>query len=163
MSKRLRRLVLCTATATAVAVPTIAVAATSTVLTTQAVKRGTVIASPSGLTLYGFVADDKTHADAKNHKSTCFGGCAVAWPPLIAKGSVVVKSGSGLKQSLVGRVKRFNGVYQVTYAGHPLYRYVTDRKPGQQNGQNLKQFGAKWYVIGKNGNYLKPVTLVGGY
>jgi predicted lipoprotein with Yx(FWY)xxD motif len=157
MSKRLRRLVLCSALATAVAVPAIAVAATSTVLTTHKVSRGTVVASPSGLTLYGFVADDKTH------KPTCFGGCAGAWPPLIAKGSVAVSSNSGLNAKLVGRVKRSNGVYQVTYAGHPLYRYAGDTKAGQQNGQNRKQYGARWYVIGKNGNYLKPVTLVGGY
>jgi predicted lipoprotein with Yx(FWY)xxD motif len=156
MSKRLRRLVLCSAIATAVAVPTLAVAATSTVLTTHKVNRGTVVASPSGLTVYGFVAD-------KNGKSTCFGGCAAAWPPLIARGSVVVKSGSGLSQKLVGKVKRASGVYQVTYGGHPLYRYSGDSKPGQQNGQNRKQFGAKWYVIGKNGNYLKPTYLVGGY
>jgi predicted lipoprotein with Yx(FWY)xxD motif len=157
MSKRLRRLVLGSAIAAAVAVPAIAVAATTTVLTTHSVKRGTVVASPSGLTLYGFVADDKTH------KSTCFGSCAVVWPPLIARGSLRVASKSGLNPKLLGRVKRSNGVYQVTYGGHPLYRYIADKKPGQQFGQNVFQSGAKWYVIGKNGNYLKPVRLVGGY
>jgi predicted lipoprotein with Yx(FWY)xxD motif len=157
MSKRLHRLVLCSAIGAAVAVPAIALAATSTVLRVHKVSRGTVVASPSGLTLYGFVADDKTH------KPTCFGGCAGAWPPLIAGGSVTVSSTSGLNSKLVGRVKRSNGVYQVTYGGHPLYRYAGDTKPGQSNGQNRKQFGARWYVIGKGGNYLKPVYLVGGY
>jgi predicted lipoprotein with Yx(FWY)xxD motif len=158
MSKRLRRIVLCSAAATAVAVPAIALAATGAVLTTHKVNAGTVVASRAGLTLYGFVADDKTH------KSTCYGGCAVAWPPFITNGSVVVGNGSGLNQKLVGRVKRSNGKYEVTYGGHPLYRYITDKKPGQSNGQNLKQFGAKWYVIGKNGKYIKPASgLVGGY
>lgn len=157
MSKRLRRLVLCSAIATAVAVPAIAVAASSTVLTTHQVTRGTVLASPSGLTLYGFVADGKG-------KPTCYGGCASVWPPLIANGTPAVKSGSGLSSKLVGRVKRTNGQYQVTYNGRPLYRYSGDKKPGTQNGQNRKQFGNFWYVIGKNGNYLKPSSgLVGGY
>ncbi len=159
MSKRLRRLILFSAIATAVAVPAVAIAATSTVLTTHKVSRGTVVASPSGLTLYGFVADDQTH------KPTCFpkNGCSVAWPPLIANGSLGVGKNSGLNPKLVGKVKRATGIYQVTYAGHPLYRYSGDKKPGQQNGQNRNQFGARWYVIGKNGNYLKPVYLVGGY
>jgi predicted lipoprotein with Yx(FWY)xxD motif len=35
-------------------------------------------------------------------------------PPLIA--------GRGLKSSLLGTIRRANGVRQVTYAGHPLYR-----------------------------------------
>jgi predicted lipoprotein with Yx(FWY)xxD motif len=158
MLKRLRRLVLGSAIVTAFAVPAIAVAATTTVITTHLVKRGTVVASPSGLTLYGFVADDKTH------KSTCFGQCAVVWPPLIAKGSLRVASRSGLNPKLLGKVMRSTGVYQVTYGGHPLYRYIADKKPGQQFGQNVFQSGAKWYVIGKNGRYLKPTSgLVGGY
>jgi predicted lipoprotein with Yx(FWY)xxD motif len=163
MSKRLRRLVLGSVIATAVAVPAIAVAATTTTLTTHSVKRGTVVASPSGLTLYGFVADDKTSTSP--HTSTCFGSCAVVWPPLIAKGTLKVASKSGLNPKLLGRVKRSNGVYQVTYGGHPLYRYIADKKPGQSFGQNVFQSGAKWYVIGKNGNYLKPVGsgLIGGY
>jgi predicted lipoprotein with Yx(FWY)xxD motif len=158
MSKRLRRLVLCSVVAAAVAVPAIALAATGAVLTTHKVTSGTVVASRAGLTLYGFVKDDKTH------KSTCYGGCAVAWPPFMTSGSVVVGNGSGLNQKLVGRVKRSDGKFQVTYGGHPLYRYIRDKKPGQQFGQNLPQFGAKWYVIGKNGNYIKPSSgLVGGY
>jgi predicted lipoprotein with Yx(FWY)xxD motif len=158
MSKRLRRLGLYTAIATAVAVPAIAVAATTTTLTTHNVKRGTVVASPSGLTLYGFAAD-------KNGKPTCYNGCAVAWPPLIAGTNVAVKAGSGLSSKLVGRVKRTNGTFQVTYGGKPLYRYAGDKKPGTQNGQNRNQFGARWYVIGKGGGYLKPVGsgLIGGY
>jgi predicted lipoprotein with Yx(FWY)xxD motif len=157
MSKRLRRLVLGSAIATALAVPAIAVAATTTVITTHKVKAGTVVASSSGRTLYGFVADDKTH------KSTCYGSCATVWPPLIANGAVALANGSGLNKKLLGRVKRSNGKYQVTYGGHPLYFYIADRKPGQQFGQNVFQSGAKWYVINKNGNYIKSTALVGGY
>ena len=52
----------------------------------------------------------------------------------------------------------------MTYGGHPLYRYKGDTKAGQQNGQNKNQFGARWYVVGKNGKWIKPGGgLVGGY
>jgi predicted lipoprotein with Yx(FWY)xxD motif len=35
----------------------------------------------------------------------------------------------------------------VTYAGHPLYRYVADAKPGQTSGEDSQLFGAGWYVL----------------
>jgi predicted lipoprotein with Yx(FWY)xxD motif len=39
----------------------------------------------------------------------------------------------------------------VTYSGHPLYYYVGDAEPGDDAGQGLDQFGAKWYVLGPDG------------
>jgi hypothetical protein len=41
-------------------------------------------------------------------------------PPLMARGKPI--AGRGLKSSLLGTIRRANGVRQVTYAGHPLYR-----------------------------------------
>jgi hypothetical protein len=39
--------------------------------------------------------------------------------------------------------------------GHPLYYYAADAStPGRTKGQELDQFGAEWYLVGKNG---KPV------
>jgi predicted lipoprotein with Yx(FWY)xxD motif len=40
---------------------------------------------------------------------------------------------------------------QVTYAGHPLYRFALDAKAGQTNGEGLKKFGAEWYVLASSG------------
>ena len=40
---------------------------------------------------------------------------------------------------------------QVTYAGHPLYYFVGDKVPGDTPGQDIDQFGAKWYVLAKDG------------
>ena len=40
---------------------------------------------------------------------------------------------------------------QVTYAGHPLYTYAGDAKPGDVQGQGLDQFGAEWYVLAPSG------------
>ena len=40
---------------------------------------------------------------------------------------------------------------QVTYAGHPLYTYVADKKPGEANGNDISSFGAPWYALHGNG------------
>jgi predicted lipoprotein with Yx(FWY)xxD motif len=157
MLKTKARIGLCAAIATAVAAPAVAVASSSTTIGSGKVKAGTVVVNSSGLTLYSFAHDSK-------NKSTCYGACAKVWIPLTTTGSVLVKSGSGLSQTLVGKAKRTDGTTQVTYNGHPLYHYTGDTKPGQQNGQNKMQFGARWYVVGKNGKWIKPGSgLVGGY
>ena len=156
MFKTKFRIALCAAIAAAAA-PAIAVAGSSTTIASGKVKAGTVVVNSSGLTLYSFAHDSK-------NKSTCYGACAKVWIPLTTKGSVVVKSGSGLSQTLVGTAKRTDGTTQVTYNGHPLYRYKGDTKASQQNGQNKNQFGGHWYVVGKNGKWIKPGGgLVGGY
>jgi len=43
----------------------------------------------------------------------------------------------------------------VTYAGHPLYRFVLDTRPGQTKGQNLQDFGAEWYVLSPRGKKIE--------
>jgi secreted repeat protein with Y-X4-D motif len=40
---------------------------------------------------------------------------------------------------------------QVTYAGHPLYLFVGDRRAGQTAGEGLDNFGAEWYVVAATG------------
>ena len=157
MTKMKTRIGLCAAIAAAAAVPTVAAASSSTVIGTGKVKAGTVVVNGGRLTLYAFTGDS-------TNKSTCYGTCAKVWIPLTTKGSVVIKSGSGLSQQLAGKAKRTDGSYQVTYGGHPLYRFTGDTKAGQQNGQNKKLNGGHWFVVGKNGKLIKPgPALVGGY
>ena len=43
----------------------------------------------------------------------------------------------------------------MTYAGHPLYRFVQDTKPGQTTGQDLHDFGAGWYVLAPAGTKIE--------
>ena len=45
-----------------------------------------------------------------------------------------------------------DGQLQVTYGGHPLYRYAGDAQPGQTNGQGLNEFGAEWYAVSASGD-----------
>ena len=50
------------------------------------------------------------------------------------------------------RFTRDDGTEQVAYAGHPLYLYEGDSKPGDTNGNGLDQFGAEWYALTPTGS-----------
>jgi predicted lipoprotein with Yx(FWY)xxD motif len=106
---------------------------------------GNVLVDSHGRTLYLFKADTGT-------KSTCFGACAAAWPPLRTTGKP--KAGSGAKPSLVGSTARSDGKRQVTYNGHPLYLYAGDQKPGDTNGQGINGFGARWFALSPRGTQI---------
>ena len=103
---------------------------------------GKILVDSRGITLYDFVAD-------KGKTSVCYGACAALWPPLLTHGKPV--AGPGVRASLLGTTKRTDGKIQVTYGGHPLYYFVTDRKPGQTTGQGVNQFGAPWWVLSAHG------------
>jgi predicted lipoprotein with Yx(FWY)xxD motif len=49
------------------------------------------------------------------------------------------------------RTARRSGATQVTYAGHPLYTYVEDEKPGDSKGNDIDSFGAEWYALEPSG------------
>jgi predicted lipoprotein with Yx(FWY)xxD motif len=103
---------------------------------------GKVIVDSKGMTLYDF------HKD-KGTTSACYGGCAVAWPPLLTSGEP--KAQGGAERSLLGTTKRKDGSLQVTYNGHPVYGFVEDKKPGETNGNDVDGFGAEWYALMPNG------------
>jgi predicted lipoprotein with Yx(FWY)xxD motif len=103
---------------------------------------GRIVVDGRERTLYLFEKD-------KNHRSACYGACAQYWPPLLSHGTPIARA--GVKQSLVGTTRRRNGSMQVTYAGHPLYRYVGDTRPGQTNGAGLQDFGGGWDPISPSG------------
>src|SRR5262245_27592876 len=103
---------------------------------------GKALVDAQGRTLYLFEAD-------KGDKSTCNGACASLWPPATVTGKT---AGAGLTANEIGTTQRSDGKRQLTYNGHPLYRYAADSKPGQTNGQGLDQFGAKWYVLNASGS-----------
>src|SRR4051812_21370637 len=103
---------------------------------------GRILVDSKGITLYDFVKD-------KGTTSVCYGACAALWPPLLTHGKPL--AGTGVRASLLGTTKRKDGNLQVTYGGHPLYYFVTDRKPGQTTGQGISQFGGPWWVISPAG------------
>lgn len=103
---------------------------------------GSVLVDSKGFTLYYFEKD-------KGGKSACYGACADGWPPLTTEGAA--KRMDGVQASKLGTSKRKDGTMQVTYAGWPLYTYIADSKPGEDNGTDVKAFGATWYPLHANG------------
>jgi predicted lipoprotein with Yx(FWY)xxD motif len=82
---------------------------------------------------------------------TCYGACAVAWPPYVVANRALA-SGTGAHTGLLGTVRRRDGRLQVTYAGHPLYYFIDDRRPGEVLCQAVPEFGGTGYVLAANGH-----------
>src|SRR4051812_5682850 len=76
---------------------------------------GKVLVDAKGRTLYELSADGK-------NKSTCSGACAANWPP--AKSPAKPTVGSGVTKAKLKVITRDDGSKQLSYAGHPLYRFA---------------------------------------
>jgi predicted lipoprotein with Yx(FWY)xxD motif len=105
-----------------------------TLVTLHKTSLGKVLATSGGRTLYLYTPDG-------NNLSNCTGSCVAYWPPLLTKGKPV--AGTGVKKSLLGTAKRGLKL-QVTYNGHPLYRYSGDMGAGQTTGEGS---GGTWYAV----------------
>jgi predicted lipoprotein with Yx(FWY)xxD motif len=99
---------------------------------------GMVLVDGSGRTLYLFEKDQP-------NQSACAGACAAAWP--VDQSSGTPKAGSDATASLLGTIKRSDNTTQVTYNKHPLYYFSGDSGAGQQHGQGVDAFGAKWFAV----------------
>src|SRR6266568_2981802 len=107
---------------------------------------GVFLADSAGRTLYIYTAD-------KGTTSSCYGGCATAWPPLTTTGSVSVSGSATASQ--VGTTTRTDGTKQVTYAGHPLYYFQSDTSAGMTKGQGVQ---GVWFLISPTGTVIKPAA-----
>jgi predicted lipoprotein with Yx(FWY)xxD motif len=121
--------------------PTTAPSGVATVSATST-SLGMILVDGSGRTLYLFEKD-------QSDQSACAGACATAWP--VDQTSGTPKAGSGVKASMLGTIKRGDNTTQVTYNQHPLYYFQGDSGAGQQNGQGVDAFGAKWFVVNPAG------------
>jgi len=123
----------------------------SVTLGTASTSLGTVLTSPSGLTLYRFDPDTST-------TSACNSGCSTVWPPVLGTPT----AGSGVTASELGTITRTDGTIQATYQGHPLYTYSGDTGPGQTNGNGIQ---GTWHVAlaaGSTAPSSAPTTTSGG-
>jgi predicted lipoprotein with Yx(FWY)xxD motif len=116
------------------------VAATSAV-TMRHTALGQTLTDAKGRTLYLFEAD-------KHNVSKLSAAGRAVWPLFTASGKVTTLNGA--KAGKLGSTT--SGFKQVTYNGHPLYYYVGDHSPGSTKGQDLNQFGARWFVLSANGS-----------
>jgi predicted lipoprotein with Yx(FWY)xxD motif len=103
---------------------------------------GTILVDSKGRTLYAFGHDLK-------NKSRCSGQCASNWPPAKAPAKPTVAK--GIDKSKLKVIKRSDGSSQLSYNGHPLYRFIADSGPGSTNGENITAFGGTWDVLSKGG------------
>jgi predicted lipoprotein with Yx(FWY)xxD motif len=118
-------------------------APTGTAINVGSTKLGQVLVDSNGLTVYLFLADKGT-ASSCNSPS-----CVQYWPPVLTTGAP--QAGSGVTATLLGTIARADGTTQVTYAGHPLYRFINDKTAGEATGQGVNAFGAPWYVVSPSG------------
>jgi len=105
------------------------------VASAEKAKVGRVVVDAQGRTLYRFTAEAQG-------RPVCTGDCVTTWPP------ATVASASGLPAH-VATVRRDDGKLQLTYDGHPLYRYAGDSSTADANGQGL---GGQWYVVKAGGS-----------
>jgi hypothetical protein len=52
----------------------------------------------------------------------------------------------------VSTTARSDGEPEVTYNGHPVYRFAGDKAPGDVNGEGLTAFGAEWLALSPVGD-----------
>jgi predicted lipoprotein with Yx(FWY)xxD motif len=105
------------------------------------------------LTVKGFVVYRFSH-DGKGSKNTCvkIRGCPGAWPALTTTGTPHV--GPGVNKALLGTTKLPNGKKQVTYAGHPIYKYAFGQK-GSTAYVGIHAFGGFWYGVNAQGKSVR--------
>jgi predicted lipoprotein with Yx(FWY)xxD motif len=110
-------------------------------LTVRSTEYGKALFGPSGKVLYVFGAD-------RGSKSSCYGVCAKAWPPLLTTGKPL--AGPGVRAKLLGTTRRRNGTLQVTYNRHPLYYFSEDTR-SKIMCQHIRMHGGLWLLIKPNG------------
>jgi predicted lipoprotein with Yx(FWY)xxD motif len=106
---------------------------------------GVYLVDGDGKTLYMYDPDE-----AAPGTSTCYDGCATAWPPLLTTGAAT-STGTAAADKL-STITRTDGSTQVVYGEYPLYYYAKDTAAGQTTGQAV---GGKWWVVGADGEPIK--------
>jgi predicted lipoprotein with Yx(FWY)xxD motif len=109
---------------------------------------GKVLVDSSGFTLYRFTKD-------RSNKNTCMttSECPGTWPALSTTSTPT--AGPGVKASLLSTIRLPNGSKQVTYAGHPLYRYATASERAETVYVGASMFGGIWYAVNASGSFVK--------
>jgi predicted lipoprotein with Yx(FWY)xxD motif len=119
-----------------------AAASSGKALSVRSTSLGKVLVDSKGRTLYGFGHD-------KKNVSRCSGACATNWPPAVSPRHP--KAGTGIAKAQLRVIKRSDGTRQLSYAGHPLYRFVADAHAGDVKGQGVNAFGGVWHVLSHTG------------
>ena len=84
--------------------------------------------------------------------SQCDATCEHAWPPVM---SASAQAETGVQPSLMGRLERADGQTQLTYGGHPLYRYAGDAGAGRTSGHGVQDRWGTWHLVSPSGDALE--------
>jgi len=109
---------------------------------------GSILTSASGFTLYEFTRDHGDHDSC-----VTISGCSSAWPAL--ETSAAPTAGPGVRSSLLSTIRLSGGAKQITYAGHPLYLYSGDSRPGSTSYVGAQSFGGSWYALSASGGAVR--------
>ena len=109
---------------------------------------GTYLTTSAGMSLYMFAKDT-------TNTSNCDASCIVYWPALSGSSAQTTGAADSTKTATI---KRSDGTTQITYAGHPLYTYVGDKKAGDTAGQGKDLSGGKWYLVAPDGKVITAST-----
>jgi predicted lipoprotein with Yx(FWY)xxD motif len=126
-------------------------ASQATITVAQSDEFGSFLVDENGITLYVFQDDPPG-------MSTCSGGCADNWPPVLTDNAP--EAGEGVASSLLGTIERDDGTMQVTYNNWPLYYFVSDAHRGDMKGQGVQD---AWYVISPAGELITQAEEVIDY
>jgi predicted lipoprotein with Yx(FWY)xxD motif len=111
-------------------------AAPTVVASAKKAKVGSVLVDAQGRTLYRFTAEAQG-------LPVCTGACVATWAPALAS------TASGLPKHVATVKRPDDGKLQLTYDGHPLYRYAGDRSKADAKGEGV---GGQWYVVKPGAN-----------
>lgn len=97
-----------------------------------------------------YVADGAGNAvyflEGDTDGSKCVDACTVAWMPVLVT-DAQPSGAPGLEAARVATIQRADGSTQVTYNGHPLYRYSADSGAGSINGHGVEDQWGHWYLL----------------
>ena len=102
---------------------------------------GNALVGEDGKTLYVFTKE-------ANGRIACTTGCTGTWPPFTLDAGETTKAGQGVTAAWLATTKRPDGATQVTYNGHPLYYFASDKAAGDAHGQGI---GGVWFIATANG------------
>lgn len=109
---------------------------------------GSILVSSSGFTLYEFTRDHTNHNSCVSIRE-----CSGTWPAYTTGGRPA--AGPGVRASLLSSIRIAGGKTQVTYAGHPLYLYSGDSRPGETSYVGESAFGGRWYALNAAGRTVR--------
>jgi predicted lipoprotein with Yx(FWY)xxD motif len=98
-----------------------------------------IVVTSGGRAAYTLSGDSASHP-----KCTNANGCFSVWPPVTVSSAKKLSAGPGVKGKL--GVWHRDGLFQVTLAGHPLYRFSPDSQRDHATGEGLQSFGGTWHV-----------------